>query len=120
MDAGEYNPKIQQGATFIKNCQWLANGSPVNLSGYTIRGKIKRKASDPKELVSFTCTITNAAQGQFTIALTAQETAAIPIAQQVNGEKEILECIYDVEAVTGSTVYRLFEGKALISPEATR
>lgn len=70
MQVDEWKPIIKQGATFQKQITWLqSNGSPVNLTSYSIRGKVKRKASDPKELVSFTCTITDATNGIFTIPL---------------------------------------------------
>lgn len=121
MQVDEWNPTIKQGATFQKQVTWLqSNGSPVDLTSYSIRGKIKRKASDPKELVSFICTITDATNGIFTISLTSTQTASLPTAYQIGPEKVNLECVYDIEAVTGSNVYRILEGSCFISPEVTR
>lgn len=121
MAAGRYDFIIEQGATFSRQITWQnEDGSAVNLSGYTIAGKIRRKPSDVQELVSFTCTVTNAANGVFTFALTAAQTAALPTFQTQKPGKEYLECSYDIEATTGGTVYRILEGIVKISPEVTR
>lgn len=117
MAAGKYDFIIEQGATFTRNVVWKdSSGVAVNLDGYTISGKIRRKPSDSSELVSFTCTITNASNGAFTFSLTASQTASLPV--KANGEN--LECVYDIEASTGATVYRLLNGVCTISAEVTK
>lgn len=123
MPAAQYNLTIEQGATFSRTITWTdSTGAGVNLTGYTIQGKIKRKTSDQIALLSFTSTLANQGTnpGQFTISLTAAQTATLPSAPGNGAEKVSLECCYDVEAVQGATVYRLIEGLALISPEVTR
>lgn len=121
MAAGRYDLAIEQGATFTRDCTWQnSNGTPVDLTNYTITGKLRRRASDKVALVSFTCTVTSALLGQFSFSLTAAQTASLPTAQSNNAEKELLECVYDIEATTGSTVDRLMEGIAYISPEVTK
>jgi len=121
MAAGRYDFTIEQGATLTRQVTWQDSvGSPIDLTGYTISGKIKRKTSDVQALVSFTITVTNAALGQFTFSLTASQTATLPVKHGLDGQKEILECVYDIEAVTGSTVYRILEGVCSISPEVTK
>lgn len=123
MSAATYNITIEQGATFSKVITWKdSTGAGINLSGYTITGKIKRRTSEQTALATFTATLANQGTnpGQFTLSLTASETAALPSASGPTAEKVLLECVYDVEASTGGTVYRLLEGIASISPEATR
>lgn len=122
MAAGRYDLTIEQGATFQLQCQWQdSSGNNINLTGYTISGKIRRRTSDTQPLVSFTTNITSAVNGQFIISLTAAQTALLPTAHNsTTAEKQLLECVYDVEAVSGATVYRLFEGLVKVSPEVTR
>lgn len=123
MSAATYNFTIEQGATFSKVITWKdSSGAGINLTGYNVTGKIKRKTSDQIAIASFTATLANQTTnpGQFTLSLTATETAALPTVAGSTAQKVLLECVYDVEATTGSTVYRLLEGVVSISPEATR
>lgn len=121
MAAGRYDLVIEQGATFSRQVTWQnSNGSAVNLTGYTIAGKIRRKTSDIQALASFTCTVTDATNGIFTFSLTATQTSSLPVMHSQTSEKEYLDCVYDIEATTGSTVYRILEGIAKISPQVTK
>jgi hypothetical protein len=121
MAAGRYDLTIEQGATFSRQVTWQnEDGTAVNLTGYSIAGKIRRKPSDTQPLISFTCTVTNASSGIFTFSLTATQTASLPVALSQTAEKELLECVYDIEATVSSTIYRVLEGIAYISPEVTR
>jgi hypothetical protein len=123
MGAATYNFTIEQGATFSKVITWKdSTGAGINLTGYTISGKIKRKTSDQTALVAFTATLANQTTnpGQFTLSLTAAQTGTLPTTTGPTAQKALLECVYDIEAAQGSTVYRLLEGVVKISPEATR
>lgn len=123
MSAATYNFTIEQGATFSKVINWKDSaGAGINLTGYTITGKIKRKTSDQTALATFTATLANQGTnpGQFTLSLTAAQTEALPTVTGPTAQKALLECVYDIEATTGTTVYRLLEGIVSISPEATK
>jgi hypothetical protein len=121
MAAGRYDLTIEQGATFSRQVTWQnEDGSAVNLTGYALAGKLRRKTSDQQAIATFTCTITNAGNGIFTFSLTATQTASLPVAYSQTSEKELLECVYDIEASISGTVYRLLEGVAYISPEVTK
>lgn len=123
MLAATYNFTIEQGATFSKVITWRDSaGVGINLSGYSISGKIKRKTSDQTALATFTATLANQTTnpGQFTLSLTASQTGALPSVAGPTAQKALLECVYDIEAATGATVYRLLEGVVSISPEASR
>lgn len=121
MAAGRYDLTIEQGATFSRQVTWQnQDGSAVNLTGYSIAGKLRRRTSDKQPIVAFTCTVTDAANGIFTFSLTATQTASLPVSHGETAEKELLECVYDIEATVSSTVYRILEGIAYISPEATK
>lgn len=121
MAAGRYDLVIEQGATFSRQVTWQnQDGSAVNLTGYSIAGKIRRKTSDNQPIISFTTAITDAANGIFTFSLTATQTASLPVNHGATAEKEYLDCVYDIEATVGSTKYRVIEGLARISPEVTK
>ena len=123
MLAATYDFTIEQGATFSRVITWKDSaGVGINLTGYTITGKIKRKTSDATALATFTATLANQTTnpGQFTLSLTSTQTGALPTATGPTAQKVLLECVYDIEASQGSTVYRLLEGVVSISPEATR
>ena len=114
MAAGKYDFKIEQGATFSRQVTWTdSTGTAINLTGYTVSGKVRKKYTDNTPLATFTCTITNAAGGIFTFALTATQTAALV-------STGVQEGIYDIEASISGTVYRILEGVVTISPEVTR
>lgn len=113
MSAGRYDTIIEQGATFSRTCTWKdSSGVGINLTGYTVAGKIKRNATDNTPLLSFTVSIANQGTfpGKFTISLTAAQTSTLPTKPGNNGVKELLPLSYDIEATTGSVVVRLFEG----------
>lgn len=121
MAAGRYDFVIEQGATFSRQVTWQnEDGSAVNLTGYTLSGSVRKKTSDAKQLIDFTITVVNAASGIFTFSLTAAQTGALPATYGQTSEKELLPCVYDIEAASGSTVYRVLEGVANISPQVTR
>lgn len=111
---------IDQGSTYLDTV-YLKNidDTPFNLTDYNVRGKLRRSISS-ETAVDFTCTITNAANGVFTIGLTAAQTAAL-VAQ--NYMMTIYH--YDIEIYDDSTlalqeVYRVLRGRAMIEPEVTR
>lgn len=111
MAAGKYDFIIEQGATFTRQITWQdSSGVGIDLTGFSLSGKIRRKYTDTTALTSFTMTIIDANSGIFSFSLTALETSIL----------QASECVYDIEANTGSTVYRVLEGKCTITPEATK
>lgn len=121
MAAGRYDITIEQGATFSLACTWKdSTGAAINLTGYTLAGKIRRKASDVNAVASFTVAVTVAASGTFSISMTAANTSLLPTSPQLTAEKQTLDLCYDIEATNGSTVYRVLEGLCKISPQVTK
>lgn len=120
MSAGVYDITIEQGTTFelalaIKN----TDGSPKDLTGYTISGSIRTSAVSATVVEDFTCTITSAAAGLVTVGLTDSETSGIPTSGSTYDE--YTEYVYDIETESGSGVIeRLLNGKVFVSPEVTR
>lgn len=120
MSAGSYDIEIEQGASWSTSLVWQAGDPlvPVNLTGYTVRAQIR--AIPTGELAAtITATITNAAAGAISLALTAEQTSGIPVRGNTWRDKE--RYVWDLEAVSsGGQVTRLLNGYAHISPEVTR
>lgn len=112
MAAGQLNILIEQGATFTRTLTIEQTaGVPLNLTGYTFSGKLKRNYTDANAAATFGLTVANAAAGTVTWTLTSTQTAAL--IPQVH--------IYDIRMTAPSTgaVTRILEGEAWVSASAT-
>lgn len=112
MAAGLLNILVEQGATFSRILTIEQTpGTPLNLTGYTFAGKMKKSYTDATAAATFTITVTNAAAGQATWSLTPTQTQAL--VPQVHR--------YDIEMTNTSTgvVTRLLEGEAWVSASMT-
>lgn len=113
MAAGEWNPTIEQGASWVRDLVWESGGAPVDLTGWTaamtLRDALSDRASLHLSTASGQITITDAAAGRFRLALSAAETSALPARKHR----------YDLE-LTGSGTRRLLMGVITVSREMTR
>jgi hypothetical protein len=67
---------IYQNASYLLSC--VANNentTPINLAGYVIDADIKN--ANDQQLATFTCDVTNAAAGQFSISMLPATTLAL-------------------------------------------
>ena len=110
MAAGKYNIRIDQGSDFSIQLTVKESGSAKNLTGYSARAQLRTSITSSSVAATFTCTITNAANGIMTMALPASTTTSLTAGNYV----------YDLEIVTGSAVQRLIEGTATVRAEVTR
>jgi hypothetical protein len=111
MAAGSLNLLIEQGADFSRTLTIESTpGTPLDITGFTFRGKLRREYADANAAASFSFTITNGAGGVVQMTANNAVTSGLPA--------ETLK--YDVEMVSGSTVTRILEGDAWVSPEATK
>lgn len=107
-----YDIFITQGETYtlstgLKN----DDGSVIDLSSYSLRGQVKYNYGSNSYLVDLEPQIISAISGNISIALTASETAALPVTV----------AFYDVERYTSGdgSVYKVLNGKFIINPEVT-
>lgn len=119
--ASSYNFSVTQGSELNTRLTITNDGSPVNLSGYNVRGVVKHKYGDSTNLINLSPTIVTGTEGALypsgyvDIYLSGSQTAALPVA----------EAIYDLERyVTGSegqetAVIKMLNGKFNINPEVS-
>jgi len=111
MSAGTYNFVLEQGATFNRILTVQENGTAMNLTGYSAASKFRLTHDSSTVVGTFTCTISDAANGKITMAMTNSTSAAI--------EEGIY--VYDLEITSGTgTVTRLMQGEVTVNPEVTR
>lgn len=111
-----YELNINQGSNLsleiaLKN----ADGTPLNLTGYTARMQLRASYTSPQVIVELTTEngrlVITPLTGLVTLLLSAATTAALVAKTYV----------YDLEIVSASGfVTRMLQGEAVISPEVTR
>ena len=112
MAAGKYDIVIDQGSDFAIEVQIQQNSANVNLSTHSARAQLRPTPTSSTKTADFTCSIVNASQGRIKMSLGNSVTANIS-----NGKY-----YYDLELVntSDSSVTRLIEGVARVTPEVTR
>ena len=105
---------VPQGADHPIRMRYVVNNVPVDLTGATIRGALKK--THTSVLASLSCTTGNGkayldvATGWFGINLIAADTSAL----------EATSYVYDIEVVLPSgDVTRAMQGKITLTPEVT-
>lgn len=109
---------IDQGSTFSDNVT-LKNidNTAFDLTNYSVRGSMRRSLGS-EDAINFTCTVTNASAGEFTMSLTSSQTNEI-----VTQNYMTTVYSYDVEIYTNNEipiVYRVLRGRAFVEPQVTR
>ena len=110
-----YNITVNQGENYDLTATLTnTDGTPVNISGYSLRGKVRYSYGSTGVLVDLEPSIVNATGGVINFTLSPSETAALPITMAV----------YDIERfVSGqspvTTVSRVLQGTVTVTPEVT-
>lgn len=118
MPAGRYDITIEQGATLTLHFQWKEDDVAVPLvtDGWHARMKVRELHSSVSALLSAsdgTGEITLDNDGKILIVVPASVTELLPIPAKF--------CVWDLEVYQNSGyVKRLLEGRAYITPEATK
>ena len=119
MPAAVYRMHVEQGATFaITTTLTDEAGDPVDLTGYSGRGKIR--SATGTAMANFTVTITDAPAGEVSITLPAGALVGSPDITGV-AYNEYTTAYYDIELYTAAdaSVLRILNGVCRISPEVT-
>ncbi len=119
--AGKYNIQINQGASFELSFQIKdSDGSPINIAGSSFIAKLRRTASDPNTIATFTAVIVDASLGKGKMSLTPTETLNISVDPSTLAYRKITAAAYDLTITySGGIKQRLLEGVANISPEVS-
>ena len=109
IEPGNYDITIHQGATFSLNLQYKdAAGNGVDMSGYTIAGKLSNRLNTAT-VATFTTLFVNQTNGEFKIKLNAATTATMTE-----------ECLYDILITEpGGDKFYLLQGRSFINPGIT-
>jgi len=115
MKPGKYNMICPQGATFSKTLTWKVDDIPVDLTGYSARMQAKDKHK------TSCAPIINITTENGGISL-GGEAGTIELLVSAVDTEEIYpkEYVYDIELVSSDFVYRLLEGKFIVTPEVTK
>ena len=114
MTPGKYNMICPQGATFAKQLTYAIDGDPVDLTTYTARMQVREKHTSKTAIVSLTTENGGITlgddEGTIDLYITDENTTTIPAKDYV----------YDIELISSGEVYRLLEGKFIVTSEVTR
>lgn len=111
MAAGKHNFTLEQGSTFNREITVQENSQALNLTGYSARMQMRSTHDSSTIALTFTASVSNAAQGKIQLSASATNTAAVEEGMYV----------YDLEIESGSSgVTRLLEGQVTVTPEVTR
>lgn len=111
---GKYNMVCPQGATFSKQLTYTIDSIPVDLTTYTARMQVREKYTSKTAIVNLTTE-----NGGIVLGGTLG-TIDLYIADEVTQLFIAKEYVYDLELVSATEVYRLIQGKFIVTPEVTR
>jgi len=102
---------IDQGTDFSVTVDVTdANGSPLNLSGYTAASQIRKSYASSSASATFSTSISEAS-GQVTMSLTDTQTSGLAAGRY----------LYDLNITSSASVTsRVVEGQVIVTPGVTR
>lgn len=104
------NLLVEQGATFTVTINFNDDdGNPNDLSAFTAASKMRRSYYSSNS-TTLTATITNPANGEIVLSMSAATTANLRPGRYV----------YDLEVANASQTLRVIEGIITVLPEVTR
>jgi hypothetical protein len=116
MTPGKLNFTCPQGSTFDRQLTWKIDNDPVNLEGYNGRLQVREFHYSDNFIINLdsfsgsTNISTGGSAGTINIYIDPVTTSNF-----IPGTY-----VYDLEMYTSENVYRLIEGKFIVTPEVTR
>lgn len=104
---------LDQGTTFnnIINLTDDVTNTPINVSGYVVTSQMRRSYYSANISANITCTLSNVANGEITMSITAANTANIKPGRY----------LFDVKTLdTYNQTSRILEGIITVSPCVTK
>lgn len=113
--------RIRQGATLGSFLAQMLNpnGSPVDLTGCTIRGQIRKTGLANSITAAIECTITDPLDGRYEFGLPDEITTGIPAGESITDDES--QYVWDLELEDSiGRVIPLYHGSVNVLREATR
>lgn len=112
---------IRQGATLGPFICTLTNpdATPVNLTGATIRGQIRKQPSDTAVVANLSVMVMDAAGGQYSFALDAATTAGIVAGADITKPESVYAWDMELQDSLGRVI-PLYWGTVRVHREVTR
>lgn len=102
---------ITRGDTETLVVTITSDGStPVNITGRTYRAQIRSSQDSTTIKASFTCTVTDGANGQVTCVLSATDSATLPVGI----------AFWDLEETASGVVSTILAGNVTVLADVTR
>jgi hypothetical protein len=114
MTPGKYNMICPQGSTFAKQLTYAIDGDPVDLTTYAARMQVREKHTSKIAVVSLTTENGGIVLGD------DEGTINLYISDEATSIISAKNYVYDLELVSSGEVYRILEGKFIVTPEVTR
>lgn len=107
----ELDISTTRGDTVTIVVTMTTNGTtPINITGRTYSSMVRANYDDVTPAATFTCTITNAANGVLTLTLSATQTAVL----QANNY------VWDLQEDASGVVTTVISGAFIVLPDVTR
>ncbi|MBP2644067.1 MAG: hypothetical protein H6Q67_1954 [Firmicutes bacterium] len=117
---GEYHFRTKQGETWVQPITWKnADGSPKNLTDYTILWQIRPSATSSTITVTGDYEIYDAEKGMFSLILTEEQSSSIPT--KGHDYSQLSKYVYDVYVISpqGAST-RILNGFIFVSPGVSK
>lgn len=103
---------IDQGADFESTIVLQDDDTNLyqNVQNYTVTGTLRRSLLSPNTSGNLVCTITDAANGEISITMSASNTANLRTGTH----------LFDIKAYSGGKYDRLIEGIIIVTPSVTK
>lgn len=109
-----------QGKTWdIKLTLKQPDGTPIDVSSWTVRGQIRKTYKAANVTATWSCSILNGPGGEILVTMPAIDSAKIPCGDSV--DDLMSKYVYDIEAEdSNSYVLELMRGRLFVLPEVTK
>ena len=103
------NLLLRKGSAFARTITFKTNNVVQNLTGYTFASQVRTQAG--VLAATFSCNVTNAAQGLFTISLSALSIGSLTVGTVY---------VWDLECTANGMTFELMRGQVNVVDEVTQ
>jgi hypothetical protein len=122
-DVETINIPVDAGDCFTRLMEFFEEDevTPKDVSTWVFTGQIRELYDSPAVLAEFEFSQVGYENYQVLVSLTAEQTAALPIAEATNpGKKNIKTLSYDWKAEIDGCEYTIQQGAVYVSPSVTK